>query len=266
MNGKRKSIFITGAASGIGLATASLFAGKGWFIGAYDVNRAGLDRLRASIGADNGLFETLDVTDATQFKTAMTRFGAATDGMLDCMFNNAGIGTGGMLDEQPWDEIMAIVNINFIGVMTGCRAAIPLLKNTPGSLCLNTSSSSAIVGTPNQAVYSATKHAVRGLTEALSIELKRFGVRAADLLPGLIDTPMMNDELRAIAPKEGMWRLIQPSEVAEAAWDAYHQDRLHSYIPPELQQFHVQAVTHPEQVREQRAQQLMALMAAKTET
>jgi NAD(P)-dependent dehydrogenase (short-subunit alcohol dehydrogenase family) len=261
----RKSIFITGAASGIGRATATLFAEKGWFIGAHDLNPEGLESLRTEIGADNGSFETLDVTDSAAFDAAVACFGEATGGKLDCMFNNAGIGIGGMLDEQPLDEIMAMINVNFISVVTGCRAAIPLLKNTPGSLCLNTSSSSAIVGTPNMAIYSATKHAVRGLTEALSIELKRFGGRAADLLPGLIDTGMMSDEMRALASKEGMWRMIQPIEVAEAAWKAYTEDCLHNYIPPELQEFHIQAVTQPEMVREERTKQLMALMAAKTE-
>ena len=259
----RKSIFITGAASGIGRAAAQLFATRGWFVGAHDINRAGLDALQADIGAENGTFSILDVTDSGAFQSAMAAFGEATGGTLDCMFNNAGIAHGGLLDEQPWAEIIAVVNINFIGVMIGCRTAIPLLAKTPGSLCLNTSSSSAIVGTPNQAVYSATKHAVRGLTEALSIELKRFGVRAADLLPGLIDTAMMTDDLRAIAPKDGMWRLIQPVEVAEAAWAAYHEDRLHSYIPPELSELHVQAVTHPEAVREERAALLAALMQPK---
>lgn len=256
----RKAIFITGAASGIGRATARLFAERGWFVGAHDVNRDGLDELEREIGSANGLFAGLDVTDAAAFSAAMADFGEATGGTLDCMFNNAGIASGGLLDEQPWDEIMAIVNINFIGVMIGCRTATPLLAKTPKSLCLNTSSSSAIVGTPNQAVYSATKHAVRGLTEALSIELKRFGVRAADLLPGLIDTAMMNDELRALAPKEGMWRLIAPAEVAEAAWTAYHEDIVHSYIPAELQEFHIQAVSEPELVREERALLLAALM------
>ena len=208
----RKSIFITGAASGMGRETALLFAEKGWFVGAYDVNQAGLDALRDEIGGKNGLFEQLDVADPAGWARAIERFGGATGGTLDLLFNNAGIGTGGLLDELPWDDVMRIVNVNFIGVMLGVRAGVPLLKNTPGSLCLVTSSSSAIFGTAGIAVYSATKHAVRGLTEALSIELKRYGVRAADLLPGLIDTPLLSDGMRQMAPSEGMWRLVKPRE------------------------------------------------------
>ena len=257
----RKSIFITGAASGMGRETALLFARSGWFVGAYDVNPDGLETLRDELGADNGLFETLDVTDVAAFEGAVDSFGAATDGKCDLLFNNAGIGNTGLFDEQPWDEVMRIVNVNFIGVMIGVRAGIRLLKATPGSLSLITSSSSAIFGTAGIPVYSATKHAVRGLTEALSIEFKRYGVRAADLLPGLIDTPLLSDTVRAMAPAYGYWRLVQPVEVAEMVWRAYHEDKLHWYIPEELRDFHAQVVAEPEVVREERT----ALLAAMTQ-
>lgn len=256
----RKSIFITGAASGMGRETALLFARHGWFVGAYDVNQSGLDKLEAEIGGHH-LFAILDVTQQPAFALAMETFGEATGGKLDLMFNNAGIGVNGLFDELPWDDIMRVMQVNLFGVMIGIRAATPLLRATQGSLCLTTSSSSAIWGTAGIATYSATKHAVRGLTEALSIELKRYGVRAADLLPGLIDTPLLPDKLRAMAPPEGMWRLVPPSEVAEAVWAAYHADKLHWYIPAELQAFDIEVATNPEHVREERT----ALAAAMAE-
>lgn len=255
----RKSIVITGAASGMGLATARLFAAKGWFVGAYDVNAPALETLQDELGAENGVFEVLDVTDKDAFDAAIAAFGEATGGTLDIMFNNAGIGTGGLLDEQPWEEVLRIVQINFVAVMIGVRAAIPLLRNTPGSLCLINASSSAIFGTAGIPVYSATKHAVRGLTEALSIEFKRYGVRASDLLPGLIDTPLLSDTMREMAPAEGMWRLVHPAEIAETVWRAYAEDKLHWYIPEELRDFHRQVVNEPEQVREERTALLAAM-------
>ena len=255
-----KSIFITGGASGMGRETALLFAKYGWFVGAYDVNRAALDTLAAEIGAEKGVFATLDVTDPAAFEAAIATFGEATGGKLDLMFNNAGIGAGGLLDEQPWDEIKRTIDVNLYGVIVGARLAVPLLRATPGSLLLNMSSSSAIFGTAGISIYSATKHAVRGLTEALSIELKRFGVRAADLLPGLIDTPLLSDQVRGMAPPEGMWRLIPPADVAETVWQAYHSDKLHWYIPEELRDFHAQVVSHPEQVREERTELLAAML------
>ena len=252
-----KSIFITGAASGMGLATAEYFAEKGWFVGAFDVDADGLERLRAKIG--NGICRTLDVTNASDYAAAVEEFGAATGGTLDLMFNNAGIGTGGMLDEQPIEDIERVLQVNLMGVIHGVRAGVPLLKKTPGSLCLITSSSSAIFGTAGIAIYSATKHAVRGLTEALSIELKRYGVRASDLLPGLIDTPMLGDQMRQMAPPEGMWRLVNPREIAETVWRAYQEDQLHWYIPEELRDFHRQVVDEPEVVREERTQLLASM-------
>jgi NAD(P)-dependent dehydrogenase (short-subunit alcohol dehydrogenase family) len=111
----RKSVFITGAASGMGRATALLFAECGWFVGGFDVDIAGLNTLKSEIGEANGVFERLDVTDSAAFAATMAQFGSATDGKLDLMFSNAGIGNGGLFDEQPWDEVMRIVNVNFIG-------------------------------------------------------------------------------------------------------------------------------------------------------
>jgi len=249
----RKAIFITGAASGMGRETALLFAQKGWFVGAHDVNFAGLQALKAEIGGGNGVFATLDVTDRDAFALAIGRFGEATGGTLDLMFNNAGVAVAGLFDEIAWEDIVKVINVNLLGVMIGIRAATPLLKATPGSLCLTTSSSSAIFGTAGIATYSATKHAVRGLTEALSIEFMRHGVRVADLLPGLIDTPILSDSVKAMAPADGMWRLTPPSEVADAVWAAYHGDRLHWYVPEALKAFDLQATAEPEAVRQERA-------------
>jgi NAD(P)-dependent dehydrogenase (short-subunit alcohol dehydrogenase family) len=247
----RKSIFITGAASGMGRETAALFAAKGWFVGAFDVNEAGLNTLEGQIGAANGLFRRLDVTDRADYRGAVDAFGRATGGKLDILFNNAGIGRGGPFADMAWEEVMAVVEVNLIGVLSGIHLALPLLKATPGSLCFSTSSSSATFGMAGIAVYSATKHAVKGFTEALSVEMKALGVRVADTLPGLIDTPILPDEAKANAPKEGMWRLIPPVEVAKVVWEAYHTDKIHWYVPPELAQFDAAATAAPEQVRDQ---------------
>lgn len=246
----RKSIFITGGASGMGLETARLFAEQGWFVGACDVNAAGLDALKAELG-DAVLTQVLDVTDRKAYAAALDVFSAATGGKLDLLFNNAGIGRGGPFIDQPWQDVMDVVNINFVAVLSGIHLAAPLLKATPNSLCFTTSSSSAIFGIPNIAVYSATKHAVKGLTEALSVELRAHGVRAADTLPGMIDTPILPDEAKANAPTEGMWRLTPPREVAQAVWDAYHSNKIHWYVPSELEAYDAMQTSNPEAIRDQ---------------
>lgn len=250
----RQSIFITGAASGMGRETARLFAGQGWFVGGFDVNETGLSDLQAELGADNCLVRRLDVTDRDDYRAAISAFGEATGGKMDLLYNNAGIGRGGPFAEQPFEDVIAVVQVNLMGVLIGIHEAIELLKATPNSLCFTTSSSSATFGMANIAVYSATKHAVKGLSEALSVEFKAYGVRVADVLPGVIDTPILPPGVAEAAPKEGMFRAIPPVEVAKTVWEAYHADRLHWYVPPELVELDKAATLTPEAVRDQMAQ------------
>ena len=246
----RKCIFITGAASGMGRETARLFAGEGWFVGGVDVNLADLQALQIELGPENLFVRSLDVTDREAYAAVLSAFSEATGGKLDLLFNNAGIGRGGLYEDMSWDDVMAVINVNLIGVLSGVHLALPLLKATPGSLCFSTSSSSATFGMAGIAVYSATKHAVKGFTEALSVEMKAHGVRVADTLPGLIDTPILPDVAKARAPAEGMWRLIPAVEVAKAVWAAYHSDKIHWYVPPELHAFDTLVTASPEQVRD----------------
>ncbi|OBK55519.1 SDR family oxidoreductase [Mycobacterium kubicae] len=244
-----RSIFITGAGSGMGREGAKLFHARGWRVGAVDRDEEGLASLSTQLGS--GLWtRTVDVTDKAALEGALSDFCAGNpDGGLHMMWNNAGIGESGWFEDVPYDAAMRVVEVNFKAVLTGAYAALPYLKKAPGSLTFSTSSSSATYGMPRLAVYSATKHAVKGLTEALSVEWQRHGVRVADVLPGLIDTailtstrnhseqvaPKSAEELRAAAPKMGMFRLMPASSVAEAAWQAYHHSRrLHWYVPKSI--------------------------------
>ncbi len=238
----RKSIFITGAASGIGRATATLFASKGWFVGAFDVNEAGLGTLAQEIGSDNCFTRKLDVTSKPDFEATVAAFSAETDGKLDLLFSNAGIGESGWFEDIPYENALRVVQVNFISVLTGIYTALPLLKATPNSLCFSTSSSSATYGMPRIAVYAATKFAVKGLTEALSIEFARHGVRVADTLPGLIDTAILRatpnrsdgrqpTEEELHERKSGLFRLMPAGAVADVVWQAYHGDKIHYYVP-----------------------------------
>jgi NADP-dependent 3-hydroxy acid dehydrogenase YdfG len=260
---QQKSIFITGAASGIGLATALLFHEQGWFVGCYDIDVDALQKLQQELG-ERCITSFLDVRDKEVFDAAMATFAEHTDGQMDVMFNNAGFTVGGYFDEVPFDKIMDIVNINLVGVLTGTYAAIPLLKKTDNSLCFTTSSSAATFGSPGMAVYAATKHAVKGFSEALSVELARYGSRAADVLPGIIDTPLWNSNRYADGEVAGTFaktpernadrtdasRTIAASEVAECVWNAYHGDKLHWYVPPELVERDKAKMDSPEAMRD----------------
>ena len=267
----RKSIFITGAASGMGRETAKLFHAKGWFVGAYDVNLDGLKTLEQEIGADNCIIARLDVTKKEEFDAAVAAFGQETGGKMDMLHSNAGIGESGWFEDVPFESAMRVVQVNFIGVIASIYAALPLLKATANSFVFITSSSSATYGMPRIAVYSATKHGVKGLTEALSVEFARHGVRVADVLPGLIDTAILRatpnrsgdraqpteDEFYKNAPKKGMFRLMPASSVAECAWAAYHSDKLHWYVPPEIRWLDVMKALAPRFTRKQITRQVL---------
>ena len=265
----KKHIFITGAASGIGRATAHRFAEEGWFILAADKNQKGLEQLHRSLKSDACAIYDLDVTDKEAFDLVMQAVDSQTNGKLDIMFNNAGIGITGFFEDIPYEETRRMIDVNVVGVVNGIYAAIPLLKATPNSLCFSTSSSAATYGAPSLAVYAATKYAVKGLTEALAVELNRFGIRVADMLPGLIDTPILyakryidgklqDDKNRTVGvnlPSDGPFRLIDPSEVAEVVWRAYEDNRVHWYVPPEIEDIDRAKTLDVEGERDQRIQQ-----------
>jgi len=229
----RKAIFITGGGSGIGRATARHFVAQGWFVGIADVNAQGIDETAALLPDGTSSRHVMDVRDRDQWRAALADFAAASGGRLDVLFNNAGIGTGGQLIDMPPEEADRLIAINFGGVVNGIYAALPLLRATPGATILNTGSASGFYGVGGLAIYSATKFAVRGLTEALDIEFAKHGIKVRSLMPGFIDTPLL-DQVSADSNEPARNRLsangyeIVPVErVAEAAWEAVHGDRVH---------------------------------------
>ena len=104
MNDERRSIFITGAASGMGRATARLFASRGWFVGIYDVNEEGLEALASEIGADNCHASPLDVSDRDAYRSVLETFDVRAGGRLDLLYNNAGIIKGGLFGDMDFED------------------------------------------------------------------------------------------------------------------------------------------------------------------
>jgi NAD(P)-dependent dehydrogenase (short-subunit alcohol dehydrogenase family) len=241
--GNRKSIFVTGAASGIGAETARLFAGKGWFCGLYDVNESGLADVASEIGAGNCHVARLDVRDRADWARAVAGFGDATGGVMHVLFNNAGVGRHGWFEDVKPDDNDWVIDVNFKGVVNGVQAALPLLKATPGARIVNTASTAGIVGSPQLAVYSATKFAVRGLTEALDAEFRDLDIRVTSLMPWFVDTPILdmvdregsNRNMKDRIRESGM-NVYPVSMAAERAWDAAHGEDIHYMVGKDAEQ------------------------------
>jgi NAD(P)-dependent dehydrogenase (short-subunit alcohol dehydrogenase family) len=221
----RPAIFITGAAAGIGRATAELFASRGWFVGLYDVNEAGVRELAGRLGADATRCGRLDVTDGTAVAGALGEFFEAAGQRLDVMFNNAGIGQSGDFHALPLAQHHRTLAVNFAGVVNGAHAAFPYLKRTPGACMVSMSSASAIYGAPGLASYAATKFGVKGLSEALSIEWQQHGIAVMDLLPLFVDTAMVREFEAQLKAKDVLGMHLQAPDIARAVWRAVHWPR-----------------------------------------
>lgn len=233
---EQKSIFVTGAGSGIGRATAQLFAERGWFVGLFDVNAQGLEETAASLPEGQRLSMAFDVRDRSGWARAVDAFGQVTSRRMNVLFNNAGVGRGGWIEDMPPDDIDLVVDVNIKGVLNGVTAALPLLRDTPGARIVNTASVAGVVGAPRMAVYCASKFAVRGLTESLDLEFSRHGIRVTSLMPWFIDTAILdNMGGRTNRPlrddlNENKTVIYPVRMAAERAWDAAHGAKLHYMV------------------------------------
>jgi NADP-dependent 3-hydroxy acid dehydrogenase YdfG len=234
----RQSIFVTGAASGIGRATALLFARRGWFVGLFDTNLDGLRALAAEIGEGQACARALDVTDYEQYCEAVAFFGERSGGRMDVLF-----GCAGVLHQAPFDKLSPAAErqtllVNVLGVTNGIHAALELLRATPGAHVVTMSSSAAIYGVPEEAMYSASKFSVRAITEALSIEFEPHGITVCDIMPPIVHTPMVRDQAYAAAVYKNMQaRGLTPEAVAAVVWKAAHGRRLHWHLSRDVRLF-----------------------------
>lgn len=234
----RKTIFITGGASGIGRAVAERFAKGGWFVGLADIDELGLVATADFLPAGQSSYHRLDVRDRAGWDMALADCARAAGGRIDVVFNNAGVPLGGLFMDLTADEIERVLDINLKGVIFGAQAAYPWLKATaPASVLLNTASAAAIYGTPGASVYSATKFGVRAITESLDGEWAVDGIRVRSLMPGFIDTPLLdhapnrasNEDIRTRVRGAGL-EITPVGAVADAAWAAVHGEKLHTLV------------------------------------
>lgn len=222
-----RSIFITGAAAGIGAETARLFARNGWRVGASDVDADALAKLQAELGPDRVSTHVADVRDRGAVAAVLSEFAAGTAGRLDAVFANAGVLFMGPDETIAPSQKDLLVDVNVKGVIHTFDAAFPYLKQTPGAHAVAMASTSAEYGSPEHAVYSATKFFVRGLTEALNIEYRAHGIQVSAIYVAYVQTGMVFDAAVKPASIERLGVKITPQRVAAAVWTAVHGDRVH---------------------------------------
>lgn len=209
------------------METARLFATNDWFVGILDKNEGGLRSIQTEIGMEKCFCMLTDVTDPLRVSKAMEAFTLKTGGRIDVLFNNAGILKFGPFDKVSLEDNLRIVDVNLKGVINCIYCALDFLKKTPGARIINMASVSAIYGVPDLSVYSATKSAICALTEALDIELEKYGIGASDILVPYVNTPMINCAENVAFSVKRMGVKVQPFEVARLVWKAAHGRKLH---------------------------------------
>lgn len=167
----RYSILISGAAQGIGAEIARVFYKQGYKVGIYDINESLAQKLANDLGP-NACAGYLDVSDYDQWQHILKEF-TEWAGELNILVNNAGILYSGAFETTDIKAHQRTININVNGVINGCHAALPYLKQASFARVINLSSASAIYGQADLISYSASKFAVRGITEGLDVEWKK---------------------------------------------------------------------------------------------
>ena len=221
---KDKVAIITGAASGIGKATAKLFAEHGAKVVVADIDKDGGSQTVTQIqnGGNEAIFVETDVTLKVNTEKMVAQT-VETYGKLDILFNNAGIAMRLPVAELPEEDWHRCLDVNLTGVFLCAKAAIPaMLKNGGGSI-INMSSIYGVVGADVRAAYVASKGGVTNLTRGMALDYAENNIRVNCICPGFVETPLVAgviktpEEYQALADKHPMRRLGQPEEIAYGA-------------------------------------------------
>lgn len=216
---------VTGAASGMGRATARLFAEEGAHVAVTDVNADGAEAVALEIVAAGGSARgwALDVGDPDAIARVLAEIGGWHD-RLDIVVNNAGISNWAAIDSDEYDLVWErVMRVNATAQQRVIRAALPWLKQSPAARIVNIASTEALGATGGNSAYAASKAAVTGLTRALALELGKIGITVNCVCPGPIDTGMTAkvpdaDKATYAHRRTALRRYGQPEEVAHVTW------------------------------------------------
>jgi NAD(P)-dependent dehydrogenase (short-subunit alcohol dehydrogenase family) len=229
----RRTIFITGTSSGLGRASAKLFAAQGWRVIATMRERdaqkeAELNELECVTVIP------LDVTDPAQITDTAAKVVAA--GGVDVVFNNAGYGMAGPLEGLTDEQVVRMVNTNMMGPIRVTKAFVPHFRASRGGLFINTTSIGGLIAVPFNSIYHATKWGLEGFCESMAFELKRFGIGMKMIEPGGMKTDfftrsfdtarleaydaLVDRVMGAITDPKAMSAYSTPAQIAEVVYEA----------------------------------------------
>ena len=238
-----KVVAITGGARGIGKTTAQALVRKGCRVAIGDLDLALAEEAAASLGG-GVVALSLDVTDRSSF-TAFIDEAERQLGPIDVLINNAGIMPVTALVDEADDSIRRQLDINLYGVIVGSQLAIERMRPRGTGHIVNVASSAGKVGVPGIATYSATKHAVVGLTESMRLELRGTGVDLSLVMPVLVNTALTEGLSSTRGVKE-----VEPEDVASEIVEALELNRFDVYVPRSLQATLISGALLPRKVRE----------------
>jgi NADP-dependent 3-hydroxy acid dehydrogenase YdfG len=220
-----KVVAITGAARGIGKATAQALVRQGARVGIGDLDVELARKTAEELGGGAEAFE-LNVTDRASFARFLENVERDL-GPIDVLINNAGIMPLGPFDEEDDATTLRQIDINVIGVMTGCKLVIPKMKERGSGHIVNIASMAGRAGYANAVTYCTTKFAVVGLSEALRSELRDTGIDLSVVCPGVVNTELGSglNETRAV-------KVVEPEDVADAIVEGLRFNTFDIFIPP----------------------------------
>ena len=220
----RKTVVVTGAAKGLGAASAEAFAAAGYRVALVDMDEEAMRQQADSMGDDDHFTVVCDVADWEQVETAFGEIGDKA-GDIHALHANAGSQRYGMFEEMSIDEIRRHVEVNLLGQLYCIKGALPLM--TDGGAIVITASVQGHITLPGSAAYAASKAGLMATARALSVELGPKNIRINTVSPGTIDTPMFQDALQGMNPHEAdnfldsvreanaLGRIGEPRQVAD---------------------------------------------------
>jgi NAD(P)-dependent dehydrogenase (short-subunit alcohol dehydrogenase family) len=224
---------VTGAANGIGEATARLFAQNGYAVAIIDIVDR-VEQVAAEIESAGGdcLFIKGDVSNESHVRAFVDQVMKAY-GRIDALINNAGIVVVKPLEEIEWTDFRRVVDVNLGGIFLFCKHVLPIMKKQSGGAVVNMGSVSGHVGQIDHTIYGATKGAIIAFTRAVAWEVARHGIRVNSISPGSVDTPMLRSDIELESKRTGIPfdgvkkereaeqafnRWADPKEIAEAIY------------------------------------------------